>query len=77
MRLLDGLLQAGWVQAGCERLRLPTRIRRLAIPAPATAPAAGAEGAPASPRQCYTRCCLAICGAQPCTRLEQAACHVY
>ncbi len=34
IRLLDGLLQAGWLQAGSARLRVPTRIRRLAIPAP-------------------------------------------
>ena len=57
MRLLDGLLQAGWVQAGSERLRLPTRIRRLAIPAPCSAPAAGAEGAPPSLQELYDGGC--------------------
>ncbi|KAK9826437.1 hypothetical protein WJX81_005723 [Elliptochloris bilobata] len=43
VRLLDGLLQAGWPQAGSNRMRLPTRIRCLAIPAPDAAPDAGTE----------------------------------
>jgi hypothetical protein len=45
VRLLDGLLQVGWLEAGSARLRLPTRIRRLSIPAPSLAPAPGSEGA--------------------------------
>ena len=61
VRLLDGLLQAGWVQAGSENMRLPTRIRRLAIPAPCTAPAAGAEGVPiVTVQELSVECCLAM-----------------
>ena len=46
VRLLDGLLQASALDpAGCNfQLRIPTRIRRLAISAPGPALLPGSDG---------------------------------